>query len=374
MNPYRSIAVVALLLFAACGGSSGFDSTEGAPGSVPLSDLPAELASAQCDIARRCLAPVFHIFFGQEDCETRVEEQVRQGGFGALEAAVEAGRVTYDAEAAADCLEIVATRDCAEANQRTIDACEAALGGTVAPGGDCEIDEECAGSRICEVASACPGTCVDRYGAGQACTDNDQCADGLVCSEATMRCIAPAEDGAACGGGVEPQCDGGLLCEGEDEDAGMTGTCSPLGEIEERTAGQACSPSVGNLCEEGLSCALDALAPELGFSCRAMPASGGPCRIGFPENCPRGEYCPLTIEELALGTFDSECAPLPGDGEPCAVRPENVGPVCAAYTRCDAPTGTCLALRDLGETCSSDELCHSGSCDNGGCAPNRACQ
>jgi len=369
MKPLRSFVLLSVATFDACGGSSNF--TAGGGDSLALDDLPSEFARAQCELVERCYGPLYHVFFSFEDCATRTEATFRDAGFGAIEAAVDAKTVKYDGEKAAKCLDTLAERDCTEINQRTLDACDDALKGSVEPGGDCNIDEECEGSRICEVAAQCPGTCVERYDAGHPCTENDECADGLVCSEATLRCVAPAGDGEACGGGLEPQCDGGLLCAGEDKEQARTGTCHPEDQIQEHGVGETCSPSVGELCEAGLSCVLDSLAPS--FTCRAIPASGGSCGIGFPEHCPAGEYCPISAAEIALGVFEASCAPLPEIGEPCAERPIEIGAACEPYARCDAPTGTCLGLRGLGESCSSDELCHSGHCVDNGCASPRAC-
>jgi hypothetical protein len=369
MNTLRSFALLSVATVVACGASSDF---KGSSDSIPFDELPARYASAQCKLIERCYGPLYHVFFTFEDCETRTEAQFRDGGFGALEAAVDAKTAKYDGEKAVKCLDTLENRECAELNQRTIDACEAALTGTVEPGDDCNIDEECKGSRICEVTDQCPGTCVERYAAGHDCSENDECADALICSDATSRCVAPAGDGEACGGGLEPECDGGLLCAGEDSGNGQPGTCHPLDQIAEHRAGETCSPTVGELCEDGLSCVIDALTPA--FTCKTVPASGGPCGLGFPENCPVGEYCPLSEVELALGVFASTCEPLPRIGEPCAARPMFIPARCEPYARCDEPTGTCLGLRSLGESCSSDELCNSGYCENGGCAPLRACQ
>jgi hypothetical protein len=370
MKTFRPFALLPVALLASCGESSSFESDGG--DAVAFDDLPARFASAQCRLLERCYGPIYGLFYTFEDCTTRNEAAFRDGGFGALEAAVDAKTVKYDGEQAAKCLDILANRACTEINQRTISECEAALTGSVEPGGDCNIDEECTGSRICEMTDQCPGSCVERYVAGHECAEHDECADGLVCSEATDRCVAPAGDGEACGGGIEPQCDGGYLCEHEDAAAGQTGTCRPVDDIEEHGVNETCRPSVGELCEEGASCVVNSLGPT--FTCKAIPATGGTCGLGFPENCPVGEYCPLSDAELALGIFEAQCEPLPQIGEPCATRPTFIPARCEPYARCDQPTGTCLGLRDLGESCSSDELCHSGNCEDGGCAPLRACQ
>jgi hypothetical protein len=373
MRPLRSFALLSAALVVACGGNSAFEGGDGDGGeSVAFDALPAAFASAECELLERCYGPLYELFLTFEDCETRAEAAYRDGDFSALEAALEAETIEYDGKKVASCLDVIATRDCAELSQRTIEVCEDAIVGSVEPGGACNVDEECIGSRICEVTDQCPGTCVERYDAGHPCEEDGECSDGLVCSNATNRCVAPAAAGETCGGGIEPQCDGGLLCAGEDENNGQTGTCRSEDELEERGAGEACWPTVGELCAPGLSCVVDSLTPS--FSCRAIPASGGVCGIGFPENCPVGEYCVITAAMVVEGTFTGTCERLPRAGEPCAVRAIDIGATCAPYTRCDTSTGTCLGLRNLGESCSSDELCYSENCENGGCAPLRACQ
>ena len=373
MKTFRSLALLPWLLCVACGGSSDFTSGD-SDDALDFDELPASYAAAQCELVERCAGPLYHVFFTLEDCATTAEARFRDGGFSALEAAVDAKTVSYDGKKAAECLDILANRECTEINQRTNDVCEAALTGTVKPGGDCTIDEECEGSRICDFADQCPGTCVEHFDAGHVCIVNDECADGLVCSEATSRCVAPPTNGEACGGGVEPQCDGGFLCAGENKDTQTTGTCRPHDQIVEHGAGEACTPTLGDLCAEGLSCVVQSITPAFTFACRANPAPGGACRLGIPENCTAGEYCPISTAELALGIVESNCVPLPEIGEPCAARPIDIGATCEAYARCDEPAGTCLGLRGLGESCSSDELCKSGNCESGGCAPVRACQ
>ena len=372
MKALRSLALLPVALFVACGASSDFKGGGGDDDALAFEDLPAEFARAQCELFERCYGPLYHIFLTFEDSTKRAESEFRDSGFGALGAAVDAKTVKYDGKKAALCLQALATRECSQANERPIEVCEEALVGTAALGGDCNLDEECEGSHICEFAAQCPGTCVERYTEGHPCVENDECATTLVCSDATKRCVVPAADGEACGAGVEPQCDGGLLCEGEDDGAGRPGTCRPLDRIAEHGVGEACSPSVGDLCEPGLSCVIDSLTPT--FVCKTIPASGGSCGIGFPENCPVGEYCPLGNAELALSVFEASCVPLPQVGEPCATRPDFIAGRCEPYSRCDEPTGRCLGLRGLGETCSSDELCNSGHCENGGCASPRACE
>jgi hypothetical protein len=152
----------------------------------------------------------------------------------------------------------------------------------------------------------------------------------------------------------------------------QTGVCRPFDEIDLVGEDEPCDLEAGTLCDTGLSCTVVSLEGPA-FACRRIPVSGGTCGIGFPENCPKGEYCPITAVELLTGTLEGNCVALPSEGETCAARLIDGSPECEAYARCNTTTGTCMALRDLGESCTGPESCYSGNCVNGGCAPAGTC-
>jgi hypothetical protein len=377
---------------AACGGSSEFnDATAGtggkggsssagageggAPASgVTLEELPDAYADALCTVLERCGGVYYDLVTAYEDCRTLTAERLRQAGLDALAAAVAAGSVEYHPDKVPACLSAIETRACDQLNDRGIDACEAAIHGTAQKGESCELNEECEGSLICEIKDKCPGTCVDRYTAGIPCTSDDECADGLVCSQATAHCVKPAAEGEACGGGVEPQCDAGFLCQGDDATKKTPGKCIPLDAVKLGNAGDSCDPTAVALCNSGLSCVLTAITnAALTWECRAPGATGGACGLGLPEDCPAGQYCPLSLVDVAGGIFESKCTALPGAGAACAARPLATMPACVAYARC-AADGTCVNLRDLGDSCDTDNVCYSGRCANGACEPAHACE
>jgi hypothetical protein len=369
MKTVTWIVLVGIAL-AGCGSSSQFSAADD---DVPLSEVPDGYAKAYCSALERCYGLLFELMYDREDCTTIVADSFRQGDLPSLEAAVEDGRVVYQGKLASACFEAVAERACGDLQNREIEECEAALRGTAAVGEPCELDEECEGSSICETSLACPGMCVRRYGAGVACLEDDQCADGLVCSSATAHCVAPAAEGEPCEGGIEAQCAGGLICVGQEAAEMMPGTCVPIGEVARGAAGEACDPRAAQLCAESASCVVTGItASAQTWSCRAVPESGGPCGFGLPENCPDGQYCPLTGLQILAGTVEARCAPLPAAGEACIERALPFLGECAAYTRC-GDDGLCTPLRNLGESCDSNAVCYSGSCANGACEPARAC-
>lgn len=370
---FASFALLPLVGVPACGGDSEFNSGGGDDDSIAFDDVPGEYAAALCDQFARCATIYYDILFSLEECPVLVEEQLRQGGWSEIEAAVDDGRVTYDGKAASDCLKDVAEVACADVNQRPVDTCEDVLKGSVAAGGECDIDDECEAGHICDTNQMCPGQCAPLRPAGQPCREDGDCASGLVCSNVTSLCVRPGAEGSACGGGIEPQCDGGLACIGDDAMEMRTGTCRPFDEIELAGRDEPCDLAAGTLCESGLSCVVVSLdGPS--FACRPIPVSGGSCGIGFPENCPKGEYCPITAAEILLNDLESSCTELPDDGEACADRPIDFLPTCAAYTRCDAATSMCRGLRDLGESCNANDQCYSGHCVDNGCTTERACE
>jgi hypothetical protein len=376
----------------ACGGNSEFD--DGTPASggkgggagmtggeggapvtgVGLDELPDAYAAALCSVVERCGGVAYDLLTAYEDCKTLTAERLRQGGLDALAAAVDAGRVQYHPELVPACIDAIEARSCADLDQRGIDACEAAVHGTVPQGGTCELNEECEGSLICEIKDACPGTCVERYTAGIPCASDDECADGLVCSQVTSHCVKPAGDGEACGGGVEAQCDAGYLCAGDDKSKKMPGTCVSVDSVTLGAEGDSCDPTALALCKSGLSCVLTGLTGStLSWQCQAPGGKGAVCGLGLPEDCASGEYCPLTLVDVAAGSFASKCIALPASGERCANRPLGGMPECVAYARC-AGDGNCINLRNLGESCDADAVCYSGHCAGGACEPANACK
>ena len=364
-------AVPALLLAGACGGDAGSTASGGAP--VPLAEVPARYASAICDLYARCLGPTFvRLFFGSEDCVTLTEQRLESTDFPKIAHAVDSGVVTYDGTLVGPCIESLAQRGC-DFERRSNPTCDGVFKGSVAAGGECELDENCEGDQICNFEGACPGTCGPRNEAGVTCSRDGECADDLVCHTTTGLCVVPAGEGEPCEGGVEPQCKTGLWCNGQSPN--MPGSCMPLTEVLAAGDGEPCNviTATQELCSEGLVCAVEGVAEQMAvFTCKPANAeSGGPCSLAFPEDCPAGEYCPLTEADLAAGTFEAECAPLPRAGEPCLPQ-GRVGQRCAAFARCGAD-GLCAAMRDNGETSESNGFCYSGFCVDGGCMPSAFC-
>jgi hypothetical protein len=153
------------------------------------------------------------------------------------------------------CLAALEARACEDSNDRIIPECEAALSGTVELGDGGSVDEECKGAALCDHSAGCPGACVTLRRPGEACSDDDMCANGLACSSQTGLCARPAVVGEACQGGVETECQAGLFCVGDDEQSSTAGECVAIRTAPASVARDWVSPLAS------LPCATADLAP-----------------------------------------------------------------------------------------------------------------
>jgi hypothetical protein len=363
----RSIRLVpfafVLCLAAGCGGSDTGGDDEG--DGIPLEEIPAQYAAAVCSTYTNCLGDLFAIFRPGEDCVKNTTVQLQEELAG-LSAIVDAGRIKYHGTKLQACLDEVSGGGCSTLNERGPESCEAALEGTVAEGGDCELDEECKGKQYCKIGDACPGTCTLLEQAGGLCSGNSDCVSGLMCGE-TGRCVAPAKAGEPCKQG-EPDCIAGYLCLGEDAATSTPGTCLEVESTFNGRAGDECSLET-SLCSSGYACEITKVAP-LGGTCAAQVASGDSCRAAFPDECPADEFCQLGSNPL--NPLEGTCTPKPEAGEPCG---KGLGPTpdqCAPYARCDS--GVCRELAHLGEGCTVNATCYSEHCVDGACVAANSCE
>ena len=238
---------------------------------------------------------------------------------------------------------------------------------TTCVGADCSTDVECKAGAFCRRGLSCPGTCTARLAAGQTCAEDDDCEDGLGCSNARSVCAAPAQAGEACGGVVGSECAAGLNCTGADEDTGAAGTCKAISEVFAADEGASCDLDRGALCKDGLSCVASAMGSGVTLRCGPRFGAGAACRFGVPTPCPAGEYCNA---DITTGQVDGRCIALPAAGESC-VQLAGVQE-CANGLLCDADV-RCHPIARLGQPCASDEGCASTHCRNGSCVALADC-
>lgn len=357
-----------MLLLAACGGSSGDDAAVDA--GLPLAEVPEAYAAVFCDLSERC-NPFFKAFVPEGDCEDIFIATLKAQGFDAIVDAVEDERARYDPAKMQDCLDELSARSCDEIGDPDPQSCEEAAIGTVERGDDCTTDVECEGDSICLFSDSCPGTCSAKSNAGESCSGDDQCKDGLVCSGDTARCVAPAEEGDDCEGGVAPPCASDrLFCLGDDDEKGVPGKCYPADELFTGQPGDECDFEEGPLCGDGAACAIVDLDP-LTFECVEVVDEGEDCHFGAPNSCAPGSYCAgVSIDDLDV---EGTCEPYAEAGDDC--DPATLM-VCGPGALClpDASGARCVARKKNGVACKVDGECWSENCVDGGCAPENACE
>jgi len=274
------------------------------PPSLSLSDWSVAHRDAACAREVRC---------GFYDTVETCQRQVLPRSILGLAGAIDRGVTRFDGEAAAACVDALATQACGDDH----DPCADVLRGVIADGDTCFLDDECASascSASCDPATCCSGTCAPTITIaviGGSCADAS-CAVDAYCT-ADQRCASRLPIGAVC----DPQ---------------------------------------------GYACATDAYCDQATAHCRALPVSGGPCAsVGSDLTC--------LSAGLTCNTLTSRCQPLyVFEGAGCSQGFE----FCAPYLRCDLSTLRCR-LHESGDPCSSDFYCGVDQfCENQGCSGKRS--
>jgi hypothetical protein len=297
------LALVLLFAAGACGDNSP-DAPDAAPvepdagpfGAVSLAQLPDALEVAVCGFEVRCgLMPDASSCHAAFDPATTDVAQ--------LAALVESNRLTYDADAAGDCLTSYrdAACDWVDGGIGPAAVCDAVFVGDKAPGVACLVDEECAGSGFCEVQACadgcCPGVCrarPDAVDVGGDCS-GAPCDDGLYCrldAAGTATCAALGAPGGVCT--AIDGCESGSVCD-LDPATGQ-GTCVHLA-----AAGAACDPDVAI----GSCAGIDQVCDAATSTCQPRKKDG---------SCTSSADC---IEAAAC--VSGACRVRPGLDEPCGL-------------------------------------------------------
>lgn len=367
----RHICLIAVSLglgAAACGGSSDDGVSTGK--NVPIEDVPKLYAGAACNAYESCVSPaLLKVYLNGESCDTNVETTIADE-LPRIKQGIADGKIVYDGTKVEACMAALEALGCSLDEEPA--ECVAAINGTVAVGGDCEMDAECLGpGTYCKVDASCPGKCANKELAGATCDRNDNCAAGLQCSEDTQKCFVPAKKGEACGGGgTAPDCGPGTFCIGSDDDGKKPGTCMDSAEAFSGKQGDACFFGGKPACSADLFCVvsgIDTTTGTLQTKCDVAFGAGAACKPAIPDACPADQYCKITTPP-----FDGTCTPKPAAGEPCGKGLGDDPPnICAPNTRCDG--GTCRPRQHLGGQCQEDAVCFSENCVSGGCAPAGGC-
>jgi hypothetical protein len=303
--------IVLGVIVAACGGGGG--------GPIPIHSLFADEENVVCALFAQCgLAP------DQASCEGAVTVETYENL--TVVAAVDAGKIKYDASAAGQCVSHAQAEGCnLLAYHHPDPACRAIFTGTVAMGGACAINQECANNAPC--------------------TYTPTCSPSTMCCMGTCGAPPPAvgQMGATCT--TDANCDITLYCS-----SAKGNTCQPF----VTTAGAACDAS--SACANLLYCDNGTAGTN---TCKPYPASGQACS-GTAIGCADiRDYCDP-------GT--KVCTRRAAAGQTCN---NATGPACIGYAQCTPQTGAGMCAAELtsgqactagGQRCLLDLQCTNGTC------------
>lgn len=319
---------------------------------VALEDVPEALAPAYCGLLDCCGNPFTAQFLGGSgDCVTGIIPTLEDTFVARAQGPIASGTVIYHGELVSDCVGALEATGCGV--ETLEDGCSDVFEGTVALGGDCGWEEECADGYCSMSDGTCPGACAARVAAGAACLEAAACPVGFACDGG--HCVALAREGEACS--VSVACAGLDLSCVSPSGAGA-GTCQSWDDLFAGAIGEPCSLASSDYCDPELSCVFDGVAGGTpSFVCAARVGRGEACAVGVPNPCPDEQFCDA---EGTMGT----CTNLPVAGEACTG-------ICQGSLHCvshEDDTRTCVEPRGLNEACTLDDECVSRSCQDGVCA------
>jgi hypothetical protein len=258
------------------------------------------------------------------------------------------------------CTSAWATHDCAALTLDQGPACSQVLGARPL-GNACVFDSQCqtghCNSGIVPSYDASCGTCADVSAAYGPCSLEHICPFGQYCDSDVCADVPQSNGSEQC---YDMDCPEGQYCD--------RGECYPLLAV-----GQQCTWEAK--CAVGLGCEVELfedadLEPDVGL-CQPLPAIGQPCLPTFSRTglCVDGGTC------TARPT--GECVPLRQVGESCGFTTCVEGAYCADYI--------CQLKGDVGASCypggstQGEEGCFDGlacactdaTCAAGSCAPAR---
>ena len=318
--------LVALALVAACSDSS----TPAGP--IRIDQFDATYEAYYCNYLVRCgliddvatcrsLRPQSSELSGMFD-ETQVQ-------------AAMAGLITYDGQAAADCLGSyfsTCVRGYVATPRAAPLACSQIFTATGKDAEPCGANEECI-SGTCNETGPCTGSCCQGtcYGAtpppptrvtlGQSCLSGTMCIDSY-CDSPSYICTAYLANGMQCS--TSDQCEAGLTCRNS--------VCTPLAGTGEPCNSDDDCQSVGDHCD-GRVCAPYGL---IGTAC-----TGTECSPAY--------RCDSTSHTCTFG---------PKLGDSCSTTG-----ACVDQSYCDQSTFKCTALLPDGASCQYSQQCVGGYCD-----------
>lgn len=298
--------LVLVLFVIGCGG-----------GGVSIGDLPDKLEDAECatDVACNQIAD-------KATCEGAIDFDDED--YRTIKAGVDDGTIKYDADAAAACVDAFGGTDCTFEGLHAENPCEDMFTGTVATGGACVIDLQCANGGECVVAGSCDS-------------------ETMCCVGACMGSVVESAVGGPCGDDMHV-CSFDTFCKTSETGPG---TCTAL----VATEGSPCDEF--DACANPMYCNLSTSSP----TCKKPAASGATCsRMDLLACADTREYCDAT---------SLKCTPRVAVGGACGAQVP-----CVGFASCIG--GACVADLPAGATCqntaTSPDCAGTLECTNGTCA------
>ncbi len=343
-------------------GGNVVDGGVGGPCEAPIAfeDLQECLAAAQCEQFVRCTP----FFKDLDECKEHLAtmsdfaRQVTIFGY-----AIDAGKISYDPNEAATCLEGFATASCDSEGPEQ--GCDLVFRGEQVPGGTCLDDFECAelGSR-CSIDSCpggvecCLGSCSSPVGIGENC-NSDRCLPGDVC----VRNLAMGNDFFCQSGNQGSPCSDSFECD-DDQYCDLTlNLCAP-----DKPAGATCGDRqecAGDQdCVFGSCGSIDTVGAPCEFSCLgSLTCDSGLCEPlpGLGELCPTGQCNSFLLDCVGPGTTQA-CVNKAGLGDNCGQRQCSPGLVCEAELPQPPPVPKCIEPLENGAECFTSSTCQSNHC------------
>lgn len=347
--------VVAILMFPACGGSSGIATTpldaaasdpdtavaETDGPSKPGSDAKAvasgcDHAVALCTKLGEC-APFFlkAVYGDAAMCADRLTQactkQSLSTGSGMTEANILA------------CETALSIATCSDVFANNVAACT--FHGTLADGATCGDNSQCA-SGFCSLGGNLCGVCAGKSAAGAACASgsNDECQTGLVCSSGKI-CAQPAVVGGPCDDTTQP-CLTGAFCT-------SAKTCALTAKAGDKCPGAYLNIGDGTLCLGKDTAASPQTSTQIGTATSGQPCGLAPSTGTPPTLCAPGSVAACTLVSGGIQLFGIPtkgiCAAPIQDGFTCTATDIcQPGAQCISGT-CQIPTGRyCQQTVDAG--------------------------
>jgi hypothetical protein len=303
-------------------GTGGSIATGGAAGGgpIPIAEYEALALAAGCNVLVRC-----GLYPDQATCLS--SDQVVPHLYDTLVADVASGKVLYDPAQGRACVDATNTLPCtrtALAASNPDDAsCDVVFTGTVAAGGACFLDEECAGGGNCQI-------------------DYTSCPSGECCPGS---CVAPPP---TVGPGGDCSTYGTVTCA-----AGTTCTVDANGS----TASCQATIALGGACvaaTTAIPCTYPLYCDKTSGTCKAPASTGGACN-------PAEDALDCDTQTDHCDTTTLVCTPMVGPGSSC----DPVYSACPTYAPCDAKTRTCVVEPAVGQACDpTGAFCQGGNCDS----------